>query len=83
MITYSNPILVVQNRLQGFSMKPIFDEWNQQEFARVLSGITGFPLESVFKPPTGVASWLHDGRGKIKLMPVPALPVSDSSWSVS
>ena len=75
MIFHSTPILVIQNPLQGFSMKPIFDEWNQGEFAKVLSGVTGFPLESVFRPPTAVATWLHDKNGKIKLMPVPGLHV--------
>jgi hypothetical protein len=73
MIMYDTPVLVVQNPLQGFSLKPIFDEWNQYEFARVLAGMTGYPLEEIFSPPTGVVSWLHDVTGKIKLQPVPEL----------
>jgi len=67
------PTHVVQNPLQGFSMKPIFDEWNPTEFERVLAGITGFPFESVCNPGKGVASWLHDEAGKVKLKPVPNL----------
>jgi hypothetical protein len=63
----------LQNPLQGFSLKPIFDKWNQYEFAKVLAGMTGYPLEQIFSPPAGVVSWLHDVTGKIKLQPVPEL----------
>jgi hypothetical protein len=58
---------VVQNLLQGFSLKPIFDDWNQEGFARLLSQMIGLPFEQVFVPPTGVASWLHDAKGHIHL----------------
>ena len=57
-------------------MKPIFDEWDQQEFAKVFSGITGFPLESIFRLLRGVVSWLRDATGKVQLVPVPGLPVN-------
>lgn len=58
---------VVQNPLQGLSLKPIFDEWKQEEFAKLLSKMIGLPLEQVFVPPTGVASWLHNEKGQIRL----------------
>lgn len=61
------PVQVVQNPLQGLSLKPIFDEWKQEEFAKLLSKMIGLPLEQVFVPPTGVASWLHNEKGQIRL----------------
>jgi hypothetical protein len=63
----SHPVQVVQSPLQGFSLKPIFDDWNQETFARLLSQMIGLPLEQVFVPPSGVASWLHDAKGHIRL----------------
>jgi hypothetical protein len=66
----SVPVQVVQNPLQGLSTKPIFDDWDQETFARFLSGMTGLPLEQVFTPPRGVISWLHDSKGRIHLHPV-------------
>ncbi len=56
---------VVQNPLQGFSLKPLFDDWNQEEFAKFLSSMVGLPLQEVFDPLRGVASWLHDNKGRI------------------
>ncbi len=61
------PVHVIQNPLAGFSLKPIFDDWHQETYARVLSQIMGLPLTDVFRPPTGVTSWLHDSDGKIKI----------------
>lgn len=61
------PVHVIQNPLAGFSLKPIFDDWNQETYARLLSQMTGLPLADVFQPPTGVISWLHDRDGKIKI----------------
>lgn len=62
---------VVQNALQGFSLKPILDDWNQEEFATTfLAPMLGVPLESVFQPPAGVATWLHDEKGRIHPQPV-------------
>ncbi len=62
-----HPVHVVQNPLQGFSLKPIFDDWSQEGFAKLLSQMIGLPFEQVFVPPTGVASWLHDAKGHIHL----------------
>jgi hypothetical protein len=64
------PIQVVQSPLQGLSSKPIFDDWEQEKFAGLLSRMIGLPFEQVFSPAKGVASWLHDARGRIRLLPV-------------
>jgi hypothetical protein len=61
----NDAVVVAQNPLQGFSLKPIFDDWNQERFARLLSQMIGLPFERIFIPPTGVASWLHDARGRV------------------
>lgn len=69
MIVDESPTLVhvAQNPLMGFSLKPIFDKWNQEDYAHVLSQITGLPLADVFRPPTNVLSWLHDEYGRVKI----------------
>jgi hypothetical protein len=67
------PVRVVQNPLQGFSLKPMFDDWNQQDFAKYLSMMVGLPLEQVFDPSKGVTSWLHDSKGRIHLHRVDGL----------
>lgn len=70
----SQTVHVMQNPLQGFSLKPIFDDWNQKEFARLLSQMIGLPFEQIFSPPTGVASWIHDANGHIHLRRVHGAP---------
>ncbi len=46
-------------------MKPIFDDWHKETFATILARKLGLPLEQVFQPPLGVASWLHNEKGEI------------------
>jgi hypothetical protein len=63
LIVESVPVQVVQSPLQGMSMKPIFADWNQEEFARrFFAPMIGLPLEEIFQPSKGVASWLYEGR---------------------
>jgi len=59
-------VQVVQNPLQGMSKKPIFDDWNQPDFAKLLSLMTGLPFDQVFTPPKSVMTWLHDAKGHIR-----------------
>jgi len=63
----ATPVQVAQNPLQGLSLKPIFNDWNQEEFAKLLSLVVGVPFEEMFTPPTSVRTWLHDKRGRIHL----------------
>jgi hypothetical protein len=65
MIFEGEPNQVAQNPLQGLSLKPIFDDWNQETFATILSKMLGLPFEQVFQPPSGVATWMHDETGGI------------------
>jgi hypothetical protein len=66
----NTPIHVVQTPLQGLSMKPIFDDWDQDEFAKALSLITGFPLVSS-SSGKGVASFLTNSLRTQALKPTP------------
>lgn len=52
--------------LQGYSSKPIFDDWSQQEFAKFVSFHCGIPYEQAFHPPDKVWSILFDERQRLK-----------------
>jgi hypothetical protein len=43
-------IEVARNPLQGFSLNPTFNDWEQVEFAHLLSGIIELPIEYIFLP---------------------------------
>jgi len=62
----ADPIQVIQLPLQGLSNKPLFDEWDQEQYARVLSVFIGVPLERIFAPPDKVMTWLRNNDGSIK-----------------
>jgi len=49
---------IAQLPLGGFSLKPLFKKWDQEEYAKYLSQFTGFPLEQVFQPPDKVTTWI-------------------------
>ncbi len=56
--------------LQGLSDKPIFDEWNNDDYSLVLSDITGVPLE-ICQPELGkVCTWMMDKDGNSIFIPV-------------
>lgn len=75
MIFEGAPVQVLQSPLQGFSLKPIFDDWNQEHFARILSQMVGIPFDQIFQPGKGVVSWLHDDQGNIYLHDIQGLEV--------
>ena len=56
--------------LQGLSDKPIFDDWNNDEYSLLLSDITGVPLK-ICQPEKGkVWTWLMDVNGNSIFIPV-------------
>ncbi len=71
----SDPKTVIQTPLQGFSAKPIFDDWNQEHYAQILCQITGVPMGSLFRPPDQVLTWLRNPDGSSKTMPLKKLPI--------
>jgi hypothetical protein len=58
------PHQTYQLPLGGFSMKPLFEGWDQATYAKFLSLYTGAPFERVFEPPDKVKTILRDEAGK-------------------
>jgi hypothetical protein len=56
-------ISVMQMPLMGFSSRPLYDEWNEAHFARVLSECTHYPLDVIHPTPGQVCTWLHNDGG--------------------
>lgn len=56
--------------LQGLSNKPIFDDWNNDDYSLLLSHITGVPLD-ICQPEKGkVWTWLMDVTGNSIFIPI-------------
>lgn len=66
----SDPIAVIQMPLQGFSTRPIFDDWDQYHYAQCLSQITGVPMAELYCPPGQVMTWLRNPDGSSKRLSV-------------
>lgn len=62
-----------QMPLGGLSGKPIFDDWNESEYARLLSAYTEVPFEVIYQPPN-VMTWLRDANG------VRRISLAESPW---
>ena len=57
--------------LQGFSDKPIFDEWNQRDYAQILSYYTKYSLDII--NPKGndeVGTWIRDDNEKLNFIDI-------------
>ncbi len=72
----SNRLHVAGLPLQGFSSAPIYNEWKQEEYARMLAGVTGLQLDDVFRSPDQVATWLRNSDGSIRWMDAPEEGIS-------
>ena len=70
-----DPKTVVQLPLQGFSTKPIFDNWDQEHYAQVLCQITGLPMSSLYRTPDLVRTWLRKPDGSSDEMPLRKFPI--------
>lgn len=57
---------VFQMALGGLSTKPLFEPWEQEGFAQVLSHFTGVPMEKLFHPPDKVVSMLMWPGGELR-----------------
>ena len=60
-------VKVMLNPLGGLSGKPLFEEGNIEEYARVLAHCSRLPLDSIHPQPDQVMSWLYQS-GKLKQM---------------
>lgn len=57
---------IYQMPLAGMSRKPLFDEWQWDVYAHILSDYLNVPLDMIFLPPHNVMTWLHNEDGTIK-----------------
>ncbi len=63
-------VMVTSPSLQGFSTSPIFDDWNQRDYAAYLAfqwNKYGLQFEDIFKEPDMVLSFLFDEDGSVKI----------------
>lgn len=74
MIVEGDPIQVIQAPLGGFSNKPVFNDWEQETYAHILSHFTGAPLETIYRPPNQVMTWLRKPDGSLNHMPFVQYP---------
>ncbi|MFZ5790707.1 MAG: hypothetical protein ACOY3L_08420 [Pseudomonadota bacterium] len=55
---------IIQGPIAGMSSRPIYEDWDVQEYAKFLSFFTGIPLEHVNPQPNRVRTWMKDPEGK-------------------
>lgn len=64
-------VTVIASPLQGFSSKPIFDDWNQRDYAAYLAfqwNKYGIQFEDIFREPDMVLSRLVNEDGTVKVL---------------
>jgi hypothetical protein len=66
---------VMQMPLGGLSGKPLYEDWNQGQYAQILCQITGVPMEHLYHPPDQVMTWLRNPDGKAKSLPLRRYPI--------
>ena len=54
---------IVQLPLGGLSAKPLFEDWDQARYAKILSGFLQCPIAAVFDGDTRVMTWLRKPDG--------------------
>lgn len=64
-----DPHKVIQLPLGGLSAKPLFEDWNTDEFAKYLAFYTGQPLEFLRPNSNSIASYIYDVDDKLTFIP--------------
>ena len=64
-----DPIVVMQTPIQGLSNTPIFNKWDNEIYAKMLSSCTGIPIDDLYEPSAGVRTWIKDKNGKALYLP--------------
>jgi len=64
------PHKTYQLPLMGFSLKPLFYEWNVAEYAKYLSWYLELPYDEVFSPPDKVLTYIVDEEQNLRFMPL-------------
>jgi hypothetical protein len=84
LITVSgDPHQVFQLPLGGLSMKPYFEDWDEEEYSKFLSFYTGCPHGIAFAPPDKVMTWLHDPDGSLHYLDFDKYPFLPGGETVS
>jgi hypothetical protein len=73
-IEATDAIQVIQMPLQGFSAKPLYDDWSQEAYAHVLSFHLAQPLSVTFDPPDRVMTILDNSDGVPVFMDINIYP---------
>lgn len=68
------PHKVFQLPLGGFSLKPLFEDWEFSAYSKFLAFYTGCPEQDCFHPPDEILTFLHDESGKAKYMDFKTYP---------
>jgi hypothetical protein len=68
------PHKIIQLPLGGYSLKPLFEEWENTIYSKYLAYYTGIPYEHLFQPPDKVRTWLRDPSGKVQYMDLNIYP---------
>ncbi len=68
------PHQVYQMPLGGWSVRPLFNEWDDRNYAYYLSHYTGLPFEDIYKPPDKVWSCIYDNKGKFRCLDFRSYP---------
>ena len=55
---------VIQSPLGGFSLRPLFDDWDVRRYAQILAQFSGQPLDELFQAPDSIRTWLDDADGE-------------------
>jgi hypothetical protein len=65
----------IQQPLQGYNRKPLFDPWDQAKYAEILSAVMRRSIEDIFRPPDLVRTWLTAPNGRPVEMPLKRYPL--------
>lgn len=57
---------VIAMPLQGFSAKPIYDDWDQEAYSHHLAFHVKIPRGQIYSPPDRVMTWLRNEDGTLK-----------------
>lgn len=68
-------VATIQMPLGGLSSKPIFDDYDEREYANVLSQYTGIPVDSLNPEPGRVMTMIKDDNGEINFIDIKDFPM--------
>jgi len=74
-IEQGDSVKTLQMPLAGYSFKPLFNDWDFAQYARILSSYTDIP-RSIINPAQGkVLTYIKNKKGKINFMDIKKYPI--------